>query len=94
MISLLLMFSPLSGCLATLLLPQHLSKQVCLSSTVLTYLISMVIWLHFNPLELNMQFQVTLTDWNVGQLSFGIDQLSLWYIILCNVTMPAVILAS
>lgn len=41
-----------------------------------------------------MQFTLVISNWNVGQLSFGVDQLSLFFILLTTITIPIVILSS
>lgn len=50
--------------------------------------------MNFDVNELNIQYVTELTSWNVGQLSFGLDQLSLFFVILTALTIPLAIMAS
>ena len=62
--------------------------------TCATYLSSVIIWINFDVGVSEMQFTQQVTDWTFGQLSFGVDQLSLFFILLTTITIPIVILSS
>lgn len=69
-------------------------RKTALFFSVLTYFVCIVIWITFDPQVLEIQFVNEITDWSLGQLAFGIDYLSLWFIILTSITIPLVILSS
>jgi len=62
--------------------------------TCVTYLCSVIIWINFDVGETEIQFTQQLNDWHFGQLSFGVDQLSLFFVLLTTITIPIVILSS
>lgn len=70
-----------------------LLRKICLLITVLAYLYSIIIYINFDILIVEMQFTQTLSSWSIGSLSFGLDQISLFFVLLTTVTMPIVILS-
>lgn len=68
-------------------------RQLALLATCLTYLVSVIIWINFDQGALDLQFTQSLTNWSVGSLSFGIDQLSIFFVLLTTLTIPIVILS-
>lgn len=69
-------------------------RRWALNFTCATYLCSMLIWINFEVGHNEIQFTQIVTNWNLGQLSFGVDQLSLFFILLTTITIPIVILSS
>ena len=68
-------------------------RQTALLVTCVVYFVSIIIWINFGTITNDIQFTQSLTNWSVGQLSFGIDSISLFFILLTTVTMPIVILS-
>lgn len=68
-------------------------RQMALLFTCATYLSSVVIWINFDSTTTDMQFTQSITNWSVGSLQFGVDSLSVFFILLTTVTMPVVILS-
>lgn len=69
-------------------------RRFALNITCLTYLVSVLIWMNMDLSVNEIQFTQTMNAWNLGQLSFGVDQLSIFFILLTTITMPIVILSS
>jgi len=64
-------------------------------TTIITFLISLLIWRDFDPANTGFQF-VEKTDWLGGSIgySMGVDGISMLFVILTTFLMPACIIAS
>lgn len=71
------------------------TRVVALWTTVITFLVSLVIWINFDSGTAKFQF-VEKTDWLGGAFSYhmGVDGISMLFVILTTFLMPACILAS
>jgi len=71
------------------------ARFVALWTTVITFLISLLIWIYFDPTTSDFQF-VEKRDWLGGTISYhmGVDGISMLFVILTTFLMPACILAS
>ncbi|WP_436641817.1 NADH-quinone oxidoreductase subunit M [Microbaculum sp. FT89] len=71
------------------------ARFVALWTTVITFLLSLLIWIYFDPSTADFQF-VEKRDWLGGAISYhmGVDGISMLFVILTTFLMPACILAS
>lgn len=97
-----LLILPLVGALVVSLLPsQYVQAQrlTALLFTLLTFLLSLVLWAHFipNTMEPFQQVIGITGSWKGDlkiQLEFGLDGLSLWMVLLTTFLMPLAVLCS
>ncbi|MEM0908363.1 MAG: NADH-quinone oxidoreductase subunit M [Pseudomonadota bacterium] len=70
-------------------------RRVALITTVFTFVISLALWIGFDPAEPGFQF-VEKRDWIPGLVSYhlGVDGISMLFVILTTFLMPFCILAS
>ena len=85
-----ILFLPLFGCLILLLIPNwkiQLIRSIALNTSLLTFLISLLLWIEFDSGTARFQFLETLTGTSSGysfssfNFVFGIDGISLFFII-------------
>ncbi len=91
-----LIFLPLFFVLLVALLPQKLTRIVTLSSSVIHFLFSLLLFKYFNPATSNLQL-VEKIKWlpEMGVNYFvGIDGVSFWLVILTTFLTPIVVAAS
>jgi NADH-quinone oxidoreductase subunit M len=71
------------------------ARFVALWSTVITFLLSLLIWIYFDPSTADFQF-VEKREWLGGTITYhmGVDGISMLFVILTTFLMPACILAS
>lgn len=71
------------------------ARWVALWTTVITFLLSLLIWAYFDPTSADFQF-VEEYDWLGGVIKYrmGVDGISMLFVILTTFLMPACILAS
>jgi NADH-quinone oxidoreductase subunit M len=71
------------------------ARFVALWTTVITFLLSLLIWIYFDPATSDFQF-VEKRDWIGGAITYhmGVDGISMLFVILTTFLMPACILAS
>ncbi len=71
------------------------ARYVALWTTVITFLVSLLIWIDFDPNTPDFQF-VEKTAWLGGTISYhmGVDGISMLFVILTTFLMPLCILAS
>jgi len=94
-------FLPAIGALALLMIPgdeeivARNSRLVALWTTLITFIISLLLWSGFDLTTADFQF-VEQRDWLGGNISYhmGIDGISLMFILLTTFLMPVCILAS
>ena len=94
-------FLPLVGALLILLtggkeeVAARNARQVALWTTLITFAVSLLIWINFDTSEAGFQF-VEKADWLGGGINYhmGIDGISMLFIILTTFLMPICILAS
>jgi NADH-quinone oxidoreductase subunit M len=93
----LITFFPLVGALFIAFLPREAhgnARWVALWTTGLTFLVSLLIWVHFDPANPGFQF-VEERAW-LGPIKYkmGVDGISMLFVILTTFLMPLCILAS
>ncbi len=95
-------FIPLIVALAMPLLVQHddadgqrNAKGLALIATTFTFLLSLLLWILFDPSDPGFQF-VEEADWLGGGIAYrmGVDGISIFFVILTTFLMPICILAS
>ena len=71
------------------------ARYVALWTTVITFLLSLVIWVEFDPTTHIFQFEEK-RDWLGGSISYhlGVDGISMLFVILTTFLMPICVLAS
>jgi len=98
-ILLFLFLLPLIGCIIIFFIPKENSlkiKQTGLNISLLTFILSLYLWINFDNSTANFQF-VTKIDWiPYSNLSFslGIDGISLFFVILTTFLIPICLLTS
>lgn len=99
MISLLLVI-PLIGCLAILPITEGLRnndsrmKQIALITTLINFLISIIMWIEFDSSQGQYQFVQEFNQLSFCQLHVGIDGISLYFVLLTTFIMPICILSN
>jgi len=93
----LVTFLPLAGALFIAFLPREAVQNIrytALWTTLITFVISLLIWINFDPATAGFQF-VEEQDW-LGPIKYkmGIDGISMLFVILTTFLMPLCILAS
>ena len=95
MISLkLLLVLPLFGALTLVILPSwksQLIREISLAFSCITFLLSLLIWIEFD--NSTSQFQFSLADFFGFTYSFGVDGISLFFILLTTFLTPICLLA-
>lgn len=94
-------FLPLLGALFILVIGSNdeiasrNARFVALWTTVVTFLVSLLIWINFDPTTADFQF-VEKAEWLGGNINYhmGVDGISMLFIILTTFLMPICILAS
>jgi NADH-quinone oxidoreductase subunit M len=93
----IVMFMPLVGAVIIAFLNRDAkgnARWVALWTTVVTFLISLIIWVKFDPTNAGFQF-VEQRGWlDVMQFKLGVDGISMLFVILTTFLMPLVILQS
>jgi NADH-ubiquinone oxidoreductase chain 4 len=76
--------------------PQQISqvKRVALLTTVVTFILSMVMWGEFDSSSSQYQFTVEYNQLSYLHMHMGVDGLSLYFVLLTTFTMPICVLAS
>lgn len=98
-ILLYLFLLPLIGCIIIFFIPKENTlkiKQTGLNISLLTFILSLYLWINFDNSTANFQF-VTKIDWiPYSNLSFslGIDGISLFFVILTTFLIPICLLTS
>nr|QPK67110.1 NADH dehydrogenase subunit 4 [Pelargonium transvaalense] len=92
-----LLMCPLLGILALLFIPNsriRLIRMIGLSSSLLTFLYSLVLWIFFDPSTAKFQFVESFRwlPYENLSLSLGLDGLSLFFVILTTFLIPICIL--
>ncbi|MDB5505686.1 MAG: NADH-quinone oxidoreductase subunit [Devosia sp.] len=89
-------FLPLLGVLVLLFVRSaNLSRVIALVVTVATFIVSLLVWLAFDPA--NPGFQMVVNRDLIGQsigYRFGVDGISVLFVVLTALLMPFVVLAS
>jgi NADH-ubiquinone oxidoreductase chain 4 len=69
-------------------------KRVALLTTVVTFILSMIMWGEFDSSSSQYQFTVEYNQLSYLHMHMGVDGLSLYFVLLTTFTMPICILAS
>lgn len=69
-------------------------KRVALLTTVVTFILSMVMWGEFDSSSSQYQFTVEYNQLSYLHMHMGVDGLSLYFVLLTTFTMPICVLAS
>ncbi|WP_342642192.1 NADH-quinone oxidoreductase subunit M [Rhodoligotrophos ferricapiens] len=94
-------FLPLVGALFILVIrgddeqAYRSARYVALWTTIITFIVSLLIWANFDPSTPNFQF-VEQANWLGGSITYhmGVDGISMLFVILTTFLMPACIIAS
>ena len=96
-----LLILPLVGVLILLFVPNwkpQLIRRIALNTSLLTFLISLLLWIEFDSSTARFQFFETFstTEYSFSSLNFlfGIDGISLFFIILTTFLIPVCLLVS
>ncbi|CAN1721824.1 NADH-quinone oxidoreductase subunit M [Hyphomicrobium sp. 1Nfss2.1] len=93
----IVMFMPLVGALLIGVLNAEAkgnARWIALYTTVITFLISIVIWVKFDPTTAGFQFVEERALLDVMKFKLGVDGVSMLFVILTTFLMPLVILQS
>ena len=85
---------PFLGATLICFLSESQAKLAGLVTSIATFALSMILWQQFDPSFSGYQFTSVLNDWRLCRLSFGVDGLSLYYVLLTTFSFPLFILAS
>lgn len=91
-----LTFFPLVWSLIGILFPKQVSKNWALAGTIIAFLISVKIYLGYDPAGAEFQF-LERAEWIPGlgiTYQLGLDGISLWLVMLTTFLMPIIILGS
>ena len=91
----LVTFVPLAGVLAILLMPSaNNARWIALITTVVTFVLSLLVWINFNPANPGFQL-VEKYNWLGGGISYhmGVDGISMLFVVLTAGLMPFCIAA-
>ncbi len=91
-----LTFFPLVWALIGILFPKQVSKNWALAGTIIAFLISVKIYLGYDPAGAEFQF-MERKEWIPGlgiSYHLGLDGISLWLVMLTTFLMPIIILGS
>jgi NADH-ubiquinone oxidoreductase chain 4 len=69
-------------------------RKLSLMYTCFTYFISIMMWIEFNPSNVGIQIVSEFSDWEMFNIAFGVDGLSLFFVILTALTIPIAIISS
>lgn len=68
-------------------------RKVSLMYTCFTYYISIMMWIEFDPSNVGIQIVSEFSDWEMFNIAFGVDGLSLFFVILTALTIPIAIIS-
>lgn len=69
-------------------------RKLSLMYTCFTYYISIMMWIEFNPSNVGIQIVSEFSDWEMFNIAFGVDGLSLFFVMLTALTIPIAIISS
>ena len=69
-------------------------RKLSLMYTCFRYFISIMMWIEFNPSNVGIQIVSEFSDWDMFNIAFGVDGLSLFFVILTALTIPIAIISS
>lgn len=69
-------------------------KKMSLTFTLITFVVSIIIWSEFDDNTIGYQFVTELSSTSFFSLRFGIDGISLYFVLLTTFTLPFCLLAS
>jgi NADH-quinone oxidoreductase subunit M len=95
----LILFTPVLAALIIVILPgeqENLIRWVALVLSFVPLILSIVLWMNFNPNQIGFQFQQKVVWYSAINSSFhvGVDGISLTMVLLTTLLMPLCILAS
>ena len=93
----IVMFMPLVGALLIALLNSEAkgnARWIALYTTIITFLISILIWVRFDPTNAGFQFVEERAWLDVMKFKLGVDGISMLFVILTTFLMPLVIMQS
>lgn len=96
----IMLLTPIIGAVALLLVDDSnragvdLIKQITLITTIITFALSVAIWIGFTPGSAQYQYTVEQAQLGFMHLRFGVDGISLYYVLLTTFITPICILAS
>ena len=101
MITLLLLI-PILGSIILLLIPNSINssinnntmKQIALTTSLINLFISLFIWFQFDSNTTQYQFVTEFNQYNYLNLNFGIDGISLYFVLLTTFITPVCLLSN
>ncbi|MFA5899450.1 MAG: NADH-quinone oxidoreductase subunit M [Hyphomicrobium sp.] len=93
----IVMFMPLVGALLIGVLNPEAKRNarwIALYTTIITFLISLIIWIKFDPTSAGFQFVEERAWLDVMKFKLGVDGISMLFVILTTFLMPLVIMQS
>jgi len=69
-------------------------KRIALMTTVMTFIVSMVMWSSFDSSSSTYQFTAEYNQLHFLHMHVGVDGISLYFVLLTTFTMPICVLAS
>lgn len=73
---------------------ETLMKQISLGSTLVTFLLSLILWGEFDNNDIGFQFVQELNTLYFFQFNLGVDGISLFFVLLTTIIMPICLLCS
>ena len=95
-----LLFVPLTGSLLLLLIPenntqnQEKMKVIALSTSLITLLISIYIWIQFDSSITDYQFILEFKEISFCHFNIGVDGISIYYVLLTTFITPIALLSN
>lgn len=85
---------PLFGIFIIILLPVNTNKYISLISSLVNFFISILLWQNFDSGTIDYQFTTDFNSLNFCHLHFGVDGISIYFIILTTFLIPICILSN
>ena len=96
----LLLFIPIIGSLLLLfvqgesVISQLKMKKIALSTSLINFFVSLILWLQFDSNTTQYQFVVEFNQLNFCHLNFGIDGVSIYFVLLTTFVTPIALLSN
>nr|YP_003795691.1 NADH dehydrogenase subunit 4 [Phakopsora meibomiae]ACT36173.1 NADH dehydrogenase subunit 4 [Phakopsora meibomiae] len=68
-------------------------RRLSLIYTCITYYISIMIWIEFDASKVGIQIVSRFSDWEMFNIAFGVDGLSVFFVILTALTIPIAVIS-
>ncbi|CAH7685353.1 various chains-domain-containing protein [Phakopsora pachyrhizi] len=68
-------------------------RRLSLIYTCMTYYISIMIWIEFDGSKVGIQIVSKFTGWDIFNIAFGVDGLSVFFVLLTALTIPIAVIS-